>query len=213
MTTTQSLGLIAFLFPLAFSPGPGNSYFAALGAARGLRGSLPALCSYHLATWVVTVGLGLGAGVALLSEPLALRLLGLLGGGYMLWLGVAGLLRSAPAGSTPGETPPLAEENAPRAGGLMAGALLLLLNPKAYLIIAVMFSEFLSAEHHTPGRVVAITTIFTLNNLVAFSLWALAGQALGRWAVRAGRQWLLDRGFAIGVVAVGAWLIAGTVTS
>ena len=76
-----------------------------------------------------------------------------------------------------------------------------------------MFSEFLSTQEHTPGRVVAITTIFTLNNLVAFALWALAGQALGRWAVRSGHQRLLDRGFAVGVMAVGAWLIAGTVTS
>ncbi|MBP6995532.1 MAG: LysE family transporter [Phycicoccus sp.] len=211
MTATQSLGLIAFLFPLAFSPGPGNSYFAALGAARGLRGSLAALCGYHVATWLVTLGLGLGAGVALLNEPVALRLLGLLGGGYILWLGVAGL-RSVPAGSTPVGAQPV-EGNPSGAAGLMAGALLLLLNPKAYLIIAVMFSEFLSTQEHTPGRVVAITTIFTLNNLVAFALWALAGQALGRWAVRSGHQRLLDRGFAVGVMAVGAWLIAGTVTS
>ncbi len=57
------------------------------------------------------------------------------------------------------------------------GALLLVLNPKAYIIIALMFTQFLSPS---PGGEVAsvllITTVFTMSKLFAFSIWALARQ-------------------------------------
>ena len=59
------------------------------------------------------------------------------------------------------------------------GVVLLLLNPKAYLIIAVMFSQFLSVgENDGWFRILWITTVFTLNNLLAFTLWAYAGDRL-----------------------------------
>jgi len=52
--------LLLFLVPLAYSPGPGNLFFAANGARFGLRATLPALAGYHLLTWIVTCAIGLG---------------------------------------------------------------------------------------------------------------------------------------------------------
>ena len=60
--TTPSL--IVFLIPLAYSPGPGNLFFAAAGARFGLGATLPALAGYHVATWVVTLAAGLGLAAA-----------------------------------------------------------------------------------------------------------------------------------------------------
>ena len=51
------------------------------------------------------------------------------------------------------------------------GVILLLLNPKAYIIMALMFSQFLSTDGGLQiANVLTISTIFTLNNLVAFSI-------------------------------------------
>ena len=58
------MALLAFLFPLAYSPGPGNAFFAGIGASKGLRAAIPALTGYHVATFVVTAVIGLGMGVA-----------------------------------------------------------------------------------------------------------------------------------------------------
>ena len=67
---TRSLALLLlFLFPLAFSPGPGNIFFSAHGAAFGLRRSLRALLGYHLAKWGISVMIGLGLGAILLRHP------------------------------------------------------------------------------------------------------------------------------------------------
>ena len=58
--TASILALLVFLFPLAYSPGPGNMFFAANGARFGLRATIPASIGYHLATWIVTAAIGFG---------------------------------------------------------------------------------------------------------------------------------------------------------
>ena len=57
------------------------------------------------------------------------------------------------------------------------GAILILLNPKAYVIIALMFSQFLK-EASSTAEVIANSVSFTLNNLVAFTLWTVVGDWL-----------------------------------
>jgi threonine/homoserine/homoserine lactone efflux protein len=165
--TDLILPLVLFLFPLAYSPGPGKLFFAALGARFGLRATLPATVGYHLATWIVTVGIGLGFAGAAVGFPQAFLILGWLGSAYVFWLAIrfprAGLIETAT------DVPP---------AGFRDGAVLLVLNPKAYAIIALIFSQFLTAGPATPKAVLAIATIFTLNNLLAFTLWTLGGQAL-----------------------------------
>ncbi len=81
---TQTLiALLFFLLPLAYSPGPGNLFFAANGARFGLRATLPANVGYHLATWVVTAAFGLGFWGALQAAPELFAALKLLGAGYL----------------------------------------------------------------------------------------------------------------------------------
>lgn len=168
---TASLpALLVFLFPLAFSPGPGNLVFAANGARFGFRATLTASLGYHLATWAVTVALGLGFLAVLETVPAILPGIKLAGALYVLLIAWK-MLRAGLLTGT----------DAPACADFRQGVLLLLLNPKAYVIIALMFSQFLAGPH--PDRLVAvllIATIFTANNLVAFSLWTLAGDSLAR---------------------------------
>ncbi len=46
-----------------------------------------------------------------------------------------------------------------------------------YVIISTMFSQFLAPESHL-FLVMWITTVFTLNNLLAFCLWGYVGDRL-----------------------------------
>lgn len=195
--------LVVFLFPLAYSPGPGNAFFAAIGASTGLRSAVPALTGYHLATFVVTAGIGAGMGVAILSHPAVAKSLAAVGGAYVLWL-ASRFIRAAwsrTSAAAAGRSPA-----APRIG-FWAGAVVLLLNPKAYAIIAAMFTQFL----RPPGgddvaTVLAITAVFTLNNLVAFVVWTLGGTALARlFRGERSRRWL-DGLFAATLIGVAVWM-------
>ena len=60
MSVIEIFALIIFLFPLAFSPGPGNMFFAANGARFGFVNTLSANLGYHLATIIVTFLIGFG---------------------------------------------------------------------------------------------------------------------------------------------------------
>lgn len=168
------LALVVFLFPLAYSPGPGNAFFAGIGASKGLRAAVPALTGYHVATFVVTAILGFGMGVTILNHPIVARVLAAIGGLYVLWLAFQ-FIRSARSKSR--EHPDALPEQTRI--GFWPGAVVLLLNPKAYYIIAVMFTQFLRPPvNDDVATVLLITTVFTLNNLIAFIAWTLGGAAL-----------------------------------
>lgn len=201
MDMSRAAALIVFLLPLAYSPGPGNAFFASVGAGHGLRGAMPSLIGYHVATFVVTLLIGLGLEVTVLSDPRLLRGLSLVGGLYVVWLGIAFL--RAPAGSSA-----VASTGSGGNVGFVQGAMVLLLNPKAYVIIGLLFTQFLTASANRFGQVFAITTIFTLNNLVAFIVWTLAGAAIAAlWRGDNARR-ALNLGFGLSLIGVGFWMLA-----
>ncbi len=170
--TELTLKLVLFLMPLAYSPGPGNMFFAANGARFGFAKTISANAGYHLATWVVTLAIGLGFGWIATQFPIFLTAVKYVGSAYVFYLAWC-LLR---AGT-------IRDDADPRHARFVDGVILLVLNPKAYVIIALMFTQFIDIgpvadSNSRVGLVVWITTVFTINNLVAFSLWAWAGDRL-----------------------------------
>ncbi len=190
----HTLPLLLFLFPLAYSPGPGNSFFAALGAQGGLRATIPASAGYHVATAAVTLAMGLGFAQVVAQLGPALDLLRFLGAAWILW--IAWRIWSAPPASPTVHV---------RAASFADGAILLLLNPKAWLIVALMFTQFTPA---TLGAAVWITAVFTLNNLLAFTLWTMLGDGLGRLFRKRGKALWLNRIFALILAGVAVWMIS-----
>lgn len=129
---------------------------------------MPASIGYQLATWIVTAAIGFGFITALEKFPQIFTVLKIAGSLYVLW--IAWKLRRA--GTLEGN------ETA-KAATFTDGVVLLILNPKAYVIIALVFTQFLDqSEMGTLAAVFLITTVFTLNNLVAFSIWALIGDKI-----------------------------------
>ncbi len=62
------------------------------------------------------------------------------------------------------------------------GFVLLVFNPKAYVIIALLFTQFPPSEVLTNNPILASTIIasaFTLHNLFAFIIWIIASDKIG----------------------------------
>ena len=192
-----TLALLLFLLPLAYSPGPGNMFFAAIGGRFGLRASLPATTGYHLATFVVTAVIGLGFSQLAGVSSTLFEILRYGGSAYVLWLAWL-FLR---AGATTG----IAEA---REATALDGAILLILNPKAYLIVVLMFSQFLPASGTSAAALVLwITTVFTVNNLVAFTIWTLAGDLLLRRFRSASVARPMNIAFGAMLAVVAIWML------
>jgi threonine/homoserine/homoserine lactone efflux protein len=192
-----AVALVLFLAPLAYSPGPGNLFFAANGARFGFRATLLANLGYHAATWCVTLAIGFGFLGVIEAAPQVFGALKFAGAAYVLWL-ASKLVRKGLLGSG-------AEARPAR---FWDGAMLLLLNPKAYVIIALMFTQFLGgAEDGQLALVFLIATIFTLNNYVAFTVWTTLGDALAqRFRNPDSARWL-NIGFGGMLAVVALWMV------
>ena len=190
--------LIVFLFPLAYSPGPGNMFFAANGARFGLVATLPASAGYHIATLLVTLAIGFGFEMTLQRSPVLFQTIKWAGSIYVLYL--AWKLFRASAMDSVGEARP---------AGIWSGAVLLLLNPKAYVIIALMFSQFLDAGSASGNAIAVgwISTVFTLNNLLAFTIWTLLGGRIASLFRDEAKADLLNRLFGVVLALVAVWMM------
>lgn len=95
-----------------------------------------------------------------------------------------------------------------RPASAVDGVVLLLLNPKAYLIIALMFTQFAGASDEGKTMLVLwIAVIFTLNNAVAFSLYAALGDGMtARWRTAETAR-VLNLGFAAVLAGVAIWML------
>lgn len=191
-----TLALILFLLPLAYSPGPGNVFFAANGARFGFRSTVPANIGYHIATWIITAAIGLGFMAALEKFPQIFDALKLAGALYVAWLA----WKMFTSGTFDGD-------NSAKPATFINGVVLLVLNPKAYVIIALMFTQFLG--QFDTGRlatVMLITTIFTLNNLIAFSIWALIGDTISALFSTPASARRLNMVFGLILAGVAVWM-------
>ena len=192
-----TIPLIVFLIPLAYSPGPGNMFFAAIGGRFGLRASIPATTGYHIATFFVTAAIGLGFSGLANTSPQIFGILKYGGVAYMFWLALI-FLR---AGAT-------TEASGVRKATFWDGVILMVLNPKAYLIIALMFSQFLPATgKNDPALVLWITAIFTVNNLLAFAVWTVAGDLMMRRFRSASAARIMNISFGLMLAGVAAWML------
>ncbi len=188
--------LILFLFPLAYSPGPGNLFFAANGARFGFRSTIPANVGYHISTWLVTIAIGLGFAAVIQQYPELFSIIKVLGSLYVLWLAWK-ILRSGV----------LNNSQEPRVANFKDGVILLLLNPKAYLIIAAMFAQFLKVKPEEQIILVLwISTIFTLNNFIAFIAWTVLGDRLAKLFRSEKNANIMNLGFGCLLAAVAVWM-------
>ncbi len=199
MTLEIFIAIILFLVPLAYSPGPGNMFFTINGARFGYKNTLWASFGYHFATWIVTYVLGVIYlnGVVVLSDYLFL--LKYIGSVYVVYLSYK-LFRTGGVESI--------EE--PKPIRFIDGALLLLLNPKAYVIILLLFTQFLTVFNDTKYTYLFIlTTIFTVNNFIAFSLFSIFGDIALKKFRNPQNAKKLNKIFGVMLFIVGLWIALG----
>ncbi len=195
MNFVEILALLVFLFPLAFSPGPGNMFFAANGAKFGFVDTLSANFGYHLATFLITFFIGLGFSLFFSFIKNQYQYIQILGSLYVIYLAY----KFYKAGTY--------NENAKNLNcTFMDGVVLLLFNPKAYVIISLMFTMFLDNSQNI-FKIILISLIFTVNNCVSFTLWTLFGDLIGAKFRNKKYSKILNNMFSLMLFLVGIWML------
>jgi threonine/homoserine/homoserine lactone efflux protein len=189
---------------LAGSPGPVQALLLTESVSGGMRRGFRVMAAANLTFGVLLVAIALGVAVALPSG-IMLRILKVVGGAFLLYLGIDGV-----------RARPLADARSSPRPGLPAtarGVLAVILNPGAWLFLATAAASFLSTEAHAAGRAGAVLAALTLLAGLVIgdgSVVLLAGLGIrraGEW-----RAALVRRALALILAALGlALLISGLV--
>lgn len=195
MSVIEIFALIIFLFPLAFSPGPGNMFFAANGARFGFVNTLSANLGYHLATIIVTFLIGFGFSVFFSFIEKQYQYIQIIGSLYVMYLAYK-FFRAD-----------VYNQNSQKFRCTFTdGVVLLVFNPKAYVIISLMFAIFLDSSQNIL-KLIIITLVFTINNFISFTLWTVFGDLIGAKFRNEKYSKILNNVFSLLLFLVGVWML------
>ena len=182
-----TLAFLALLLPLTLSPGPVNIALAAAGMSGGVRLALPFYSGLFISAVAIAIAGGMGLNELFLAQPIIYETLRYAGIAYIVYLALK-LIRARPDVS----------DSAGSAYRFHDGLLLTALNPKYYVVVTVVYSQFLK-----PGQDTVWIVILGLATIVAFSqgVWLVVG---------AGFRPLLksEKALRVQSVAFGALLLA-----
>lgn len=153
--------LVAMFF-MAISPGPANLFFIRTGLAGRKSRVLAGVIGVNSATLVWFIACALGLQLLMTTFPLVFRIMTILGGLYLAWLGFSTIRhalklsseRIDPHAITAGEVRSLRQT-------LTDGFLVQMLNPKVLLFFTVVLPPFIDIARPMPAQmsVFAITAI------------------------------------------------------
>lgn len=178
---------VAASLALLLVPGPSVLYIVARSGAQGRAAGVVSVLGVHTGTVVHVVAATVGLSAVLSASALAFTAVKVIGGGYLIYLGVRTLARSRVV-STTAITPPRSLRRL-----YVDGVVVNVLNPKTSLFFLAFLPQF-TAPGHGPvwSQVLVLGLLFIALGLFSDVAYALAGARIGR--MLHGRSSLRRRG-------------------
>jgi len=189
LTPEQFLGFLAAAILITLSPGPDNMMVLGAGIAKGrARGIAFGLgCALGCLNHTLLAVIGVSALIA--ASPVAFTALKVVGGLYLIWMGVQALRSKGGAQVAAG----VPDESARQLffKGLLANAI----NPKVVLFFLSFLPQFVVASRGDANWQIAwLGLIFTAQAAVIFGLLGYFSGTIGQWLNRTPRAGMwLDR--------------------
>ncbi len=161
-------GLWVFIILMVGTPGPANLLTMAAGAQIGFIRCVPFNLGLTLGKFLLNIAMGLGLGVILVKFSTFQTLLKFCGAGYMIYLA----LRSWNINNQINRQ----ELNI----GWKQGILVHPLNPKAWVMTLIAWTEFGPQLGGFVFQFVIITSSFALVQIIVHNSWCLFGAILNR---------------------------------
>ncbi|MFN3352599.1 MAG: LysE family translocator [Brevundimonas sp.] len=186
MTITWLASLVMFSVVMSFTPGPNNLMVTSSGLTHGVRRTVPLILGVMAGFCGLMLLSALGVGALLLADPRAAILLKLAGAAYMLWLAFK-LWTAAPSPDASAQ-PPLTAWH---------GALLQLVNPKAWMMAVAAVSIYVAPVQPWLLSAAIVTALIEAFSLASMLTWATFGSGLKSMLGDAARIRRVNRGMAI----------------
>lgn len=185
LTLDQFLGFLLAALLITATPGPDNLMVLGIGMSKGRRFGLTfglgcaAGCLSHTVLAVV------GVSAAIAASPAAFVTLKVLGGSYLIWLGI-GALRSQ------GRISPETSDGLIESGALLSpgryflkGMVANAINPKVVLFFLSFLPQFVRPDQGgVAGQMAALGIVFSLQAALLFGLLGHFAGTVGGWLNR-----------------------------
>ena len=202
------LAFAATAFVVIVIPGPSVMFAVGRALAGGRRVAVLSVLGNAVGEYVQVIAVAIGIGALVEQSVAAFTILKLVGGGYLIYLGVKTFRRrrslaealSAPLGS---RSDPVSFLQ-----GLAVGAT----NPKTVVFLAAILPQFVSrSAGNVDGQILVLGLVFAAIAVVSDTLWVFAAGAFRTWFGRSPRRLELVGGVGgLAIAAVGAaFLVSG----
>lgn len=182
-------------------PGPDMVLILQTGLLKGRAHALAVAAGLATARTIHVLVAAAGLAALLRTMPAAFDVARVAGAAYLIWLGVSILRSASPISKLSG--PAANDEDRSWLRAALRGLLTNLLNPKALLFCSVLLPQFVRPENGSvPGQFALLGALLVAIGLMFDGVYAGAGTALSRWAVRSPMAQLLQR-WAFATVLVG----------
>ena len=191
---------------LVLTPGPDWAYVIAVGL--GERTLVPAVAGLVAGYGALTILVAAGLGVLITTTPGALTAVTLVGGTYLLWLGVTLVSRRATDTGQPPLPPPSSGVGVAARGAGTSG-----LNPKGLLLFVAVLPQFVDrgGSWPIPMQITLLGATHMANCAVGYL--ALGSLARGVFGARPTVAQTIARTAGAVMIVLGALLLAGRALS
>ena len=167
-----NLSFIPFAFSQVATPGPANMAMMATGARFGFRAALPFVAGVILGKQLIIWPIGYGIMEVASQVPLLFEILKFLSALYIIWLAwrVANMRLSS-------------GEPSVDAPGFWSGLLVHPLNPKAWAMILVGFTNFVESDTATFYATLYIAGSLLIIQIICHPIWTLFGDRIAKFII------------------------------
>ena len=167
-----NLSFIPFAFSQVATPGPANMAMMATGARFGFRAALPFVAGVILGKQLIIWPIGYGIMEIASQVPFLFEILKFLSALYIIWLAwrVANMRLSS-------------GEPSVDAPGFWSGLLVHPLNPKAWAMILVGFTNFVESDTTTFYATLYIAASLLIIQIICHPIWTLFGDRIAKFII------------------------------
>jgi threonine/homoserine/homoserine lactone efflux protein len=200
--------LLAFTltaFVVIVIPGPSVLFVVGRALACGRRVAVLTVVGNALGEYVQVIAVAFGVGALAQQSVAAFTTLKLVGGAYLIYLGVKTFReRASLAAAIASPVPARSDRRA-----FLEGATVGVTNPKTVVFLAAILPQFVNrGAGDVPIQILVLGAVFAAVAVVSDTVWAIAGAGFRVWFSRSPRRLELVGGAGgLAIMAVGAGLL------
>jgi threonine/homoserine/homoserine lactone efflux protein len=205
LSADRVLGFAITAFVVIVIPGPSVLFVVGRALACGRRVAVLTVVGNALGEYLQVIAVAVGVGALAERSVAAFTTLKLLGGAYLIYLGVKTYRERKSLAAALAETP------APRSDrrAFLEGWTVGVTNPKTVIFLAAILPQFVNrADGNVPGQILVLGAVFAAIAIASDTIWAIAAGGFRTWFSRSPRRLGLVGGTGgLAIVAVGAGLL------